>query len=105
MGQTLIDAVLAASDLTLTGALEISGSKLLGRDVGERSGRATGVAITADAATATEGTWQYSTNGGTNWTALPSVSAASAFLLNGTALLRFVPTSDARGADTLQRLC
>jgi 4-hydroxy-tetrahydrodipicolinate reductase len=50
MGQTLIDAVLAARDLTLTGALEISGSALLGRDVGERSGRATGVAITADAA-------------------------------------------------------
>jgi len=52
MGQTLIDAVLAAPDLTLTGALEISGSALLGRDVGERSGRATRVAITADAAAA-----------------------------------------------------
>ena len=50
MGQTLIDAVLAARDLTLTGALEISGSALLGRDVGERSGRATGLTITADAA-------------------------------------------------------
>jgi 4-hydroxy-tetrahydrodipicolinate reductase len=50
MGQTLIDAVLAAPDLTLTGALEISGSALLGRDAGERSGRATGVAITADPA-------------------------------------------------------
>ena len=50
MGQTLIDAVLAAPDLKLTGALEISGSALLGRDVGERSGRATGVAITADPA-------------------------------------------------------
>jgi 4-hydroxy-tetrahydrodipicolinate reductase len=50
MGQTLIDAVLAARDLRLTGALEISGSALLGHDVGERSGRATGVAITADAA-------------------------------------------------------
>lgn len=48
MGQTLIDAVLAAPDLTLTGALEISGSALLGRDVGERSGRVMGVAITAD---------------------------------------------------------
>ena len=48
MGQTLIEAVLAAPDLTLAGALEISGSALLGRDVGERSGRATGVAITAD---------------------------------------------------------
>jgi len=50
MGQTLIDAVLAAPDLTLTGALEISGSALLGRDVGERSGRATGLVITADPA-------------------------------------------------------
>jgi 4-hydroxy-tetrahydrodipicolinate reductase len=50
MGQTLIEAVLAAPDLTLAGALEISGSALLGRDVGERSGRATGVAITADPA-------------------------------------------------------
>ena len=48
MGQALIDAVFAAGDLTLTGALEISGSPLLGRDVGERSGRATGVKIIAD---------------------------------------------------------
>jgi 4-hydroxy-tetrahydrodipicolinate reductase len=50
MGQVLIDAVLAARDLTLAGALEISGSALLGRDAAERSGRATGVRITADAA-------------------------------------------------------
>jgi 4-hydroxy-tetrahydrodipicolinate reductase len=50
MGQTMIDAVLAADDLTLAGALEIAGSALLGHDAGERSGRATGVAITADAA-------------------------------------------------------
>src|SRR5450755_1095488 len=49
MGQTLIDAILAAPDLTLTGALEIPGHALLGRDVGERSGRATGVVVTADA--------------------------------------------------------
>jgi 4-hydroxy-tetrahydrodipicolinate reductase len=49
MGQTLIDAILAAPDLTLTGALEIPGHALLDRDVGERSGRATGVVVTADA--------------------------------------------------------
>jgi len=48
MGQALIEAVLAADDLTLAGALEISGSALLGRDAGERSGRATGVKVTAD---------------------------------------------------------
>jgi 4-hydroxy-tetrahydrodipicolinate reductase len=50
MGQTMIDAVLAADDLTLAGALEIAGSALLGHDAGERCGRATGVAITADVA-------------------------------------------------------
>ena len=50
MGQTLIDAALAAGDLKLTGALEISGSALIGRDMGERSGRTTGVTITADPA-------------------------------------------------------
>ena len=50
MGQVLIDAVLATHDLTLAGALEISGSALLGRDAGERSGGTTGVKITADVA-------------------------------------------------------
>jgi 4-hydroxy-tetrahydrodipicolinate reductase len=50
MGQVLIDAVLAARDLTLAGALEISGSALLGKDAGERTGRATGARITADIA-------------------------------------------------------
>lgn len=55
MGQTLIDAVLAAPDLTLVGALEIPGSALLGRDAGERSGRATGVVITDEAAAGVRG--------------------------------------------------
>jgi 4-hydroxy-tetrahydrodipicolinate reductase len=50
MGQVLIDAVLATHDLTLAGALEISGSELLGHDAGERSGRTTGVKVTADVA-------------------------------------------------------
>jgi 4-hydroxy-tetrahydrodipicolinate reductase len=48
MGQVLIDAILAAPDLSLVGALEIAGSVLVGRDAGERSGRATGVKVTAD---------------------------------------------------------
>jgi 4-hydroxy-tetrahydrodipicolinate reductase len=50
MGQVLIDAVLATHDLRLAGALEISGSELLGHDAGERSGRTTGVKVTADVA-------------------------------------------------------
>ncbi len=52
MGQALIEAVLAAPDLALTGALEIAGSALLGRDVGEHCGRTLGVPVTADIAAA-----------------------------------------------------
>lgn len=52
MGQALIAAILAQSDLTLAAALEIAGSPLLGHDAGEHCGRATGVAIGADVAAA-----------------------------------------------------
>ena len=48
MGQALIEATLAAADLSIAGALEIPDSPLLGRDAGERFSRATGVAISAD---------------------------------------------------------
>lgn len=48
MGQMLIDAVRAADDCTLTGALDIVGSPSLGLDAGAFSGHATGVAITSD---------------------------------------------------------
>ncbi len=48
MGQMLIDAVRAADDCTLTGALDRADSPALGRDAGDFSGHATGVRITAD---------------------------------------------------------
>lgn len=48
MGQMLIDAVRAADDCTLTGALDIAGSAALGLDAGAFSGKATGVLITSD---------------------------------------------------------
>lgn len=48
MGQMLIDAVRAADDCTLAGALDIPGSPSLGLDAGAFSGQATGVLITAD---------------------------------------------------------
>ncbi len=50
MGQMLIDAVLAAPDLQLAGALDIAGSPALGQDAGAFAGRTTGVAITSDLA-------------------------------------------------------
>jgi 4-hydroxy-tetrahydrodipicolinate reductase len=48
MGHMLIDAVRAADDCTLAGALDIVGSPSLGLDAGAFAGPATGVLITSD---------------------------------------------------------
>ncbi len=48
MGRMLIDAVLASTDCTLTGALDVPGSPALGTDAGAHAGRHTGVAVSAD---------------------------------------------------------
>jgi 4-hydroxy-tetrahydrodipicolinate reductase len=48
MGRMLVEAVLAAPDLQLAGALDIAGSPALGQDAGAFAGRSTGVAITSD---------------------------------------------------------
>jgi 4-hydroxy-tetrahydrodipicolinate reductase len=48
MGHMLIEAVLAAPDLQLAGALDVAGSPALGQDAGSFLGKATGVAITDD---------------------------------------------------------
>jgi 4-hydroxy-tetrahydrodipicolinate reductase len=48
MGQALIEAVLADSELALSAALEVAGSPFIGRDAGERCGRATGIVVGSD---------------------------------------------------------
>ena len=48
MGQMLIEAVRAADDCTLTGALDIAASPAIGLDAGAYAGQATGVRITSD---------------------------------------------------------
>jgi 4-hydroxy-tetrahydrodipicolinate reductase len=48
MGRMLIDAVLAAPDLQLSGALEVAGSAALGQDAGSHAGQACGVVITSE---------------------------------------------------------
>jgi len=48
MGRTLVDAVLAADDCRLVGALDVDGNPALGQDAGAFAGRRTGVAITSD---------------------------------------------------------
>jgi 4-hydroxy-tetrahydrodipicolinate reductase len=48
MGRMLIEAVLAAPDCALAGALDIAGNASLGQDAGAFAGRSTGVTITDD---------------------------------------------------------
>jgi 4-hydroxy-tetrahydrodipicolinate reductase len=48
MGQMLVDAVRAADDCMLTGALDIASSPAIGKDAGSFSGQPTGVLITSD---------------------------------------------------------
>nr|CRH05300.1 protein of unknown function [Candidatus Magnetococcus massalia] len=67
----------------------------------------TGIAITrVDDA---NGEWQYSTDGGTNWTGLTTangeaLTTSSAVLLDATHTLRFVPDGDYNGSATLDFL-
>jgi len=55
MGQALIEAALATPDVVLAAALDVAGSPALGRDAGERFGRATGVVVGSDVAAALRG--------------------------------------------------
>ncbi len=48
MGQALVEASLAAPEFALVAALDVAASPALGRDAGERFGRATGVIVGAD---------------------------------------------------------
>ncbi|MBT2323454.1 DUF4347 domain-containing protein [Variovorax paradoxus] len=58
-----------------------------------------GIAIVGNAATAAEGSWQYSTDGGANWVNVPSdASDTDALLLASDAQLRFVPAANYNGA-------
>ena len=65
------------------------------------TGAATGIAVTA--VDNTNGAWQYTTNGGTLWTAFGSPSATTARLLtsNASTLIRFVPNADWNGTATI----
>ncbi|MFO0701137.1 MAG: tandem-95 repeat protein, partial [Nitrospira sp.] len=64
------------------------------------SGAAKGIAITGT--NETNGTWYYTTNGGTTWTAVGSVSNTSALLLadNASTRLYFAPGADYNGTSS-----
>ena len=52
----------------------------------------TGIAVTSNAATAAQGVYQYFSGGA--WHDLPAVSASSAFVLDASTLVRFVPAAN-----------
>ena len=62
-------------------------------------GAVKGIAITG--LSSTDGTWQYSTDGGTTWTAIGPVSNTSALLLDATDKVRFLPDGNDGGTDTI----
>ena len=79
-------------DVTNTGTAV---SALLSGRVTDDAGDPQGIAVTAtDSA---NGTWQYSTDGGTSWTDVGAVSNGSALLLTAAARVRFVPAADFNG--------
>jgi 4-hydroxy-tetrahydrodipicolinate reductase len=55
MGQALIEAILADAGSTLAAAVDVAGSATVGRDAGERFGRATGVIVGTDVEAAAGG--------------------------------------------------
>ena len=59
-----------------------------------------GIAISGYTVDATKGAWQYSTNGGSSWTALGAATTTTALTLNVSDLLRFVPAANYNGAAT-----
>ena len=64
------------------------------------AGLAVGIAVTAVSGTS-DGAWQYSTDGGANWTNVPTVSMSHALLLAASVKLRFVPSKSFSGVVTL----
>lgn len=73
-------------------------STLLGASVTDADGASVpkGIAVTALSGV-TNGTWQFSTNGGTTFAPVGSVSDTSALLLRSTDKLRFVPVANFHG--------
>src|SRR5207253_3134251 len=59
-----------------------------------------GIAISSYTVDASKGAWQYSTDGGTSWTALGAATTTTAITLNASDLLRFVPAANYNGAAT-----
>ena len=85
------NAGMTVSDLLLSGA----GSDPISD---EDTGAAEGIAITS--LTESNGQWEFSIDGGSNWSAVGTVSDSSALLLRSIDLVRFNPNGDNGTAET-----
>jgi phage gp29-like protein len=75
-------------------------ASLLGTSVTDADpGAVQGIALTG--LTAGNGAWQYSLDGGTNWSAIGTVSDSAALLLRDTDMVRFVPNGENATSATL----
>jgi hypothetical protein len=86
----------------------ISVTNLLKDKVTDADGNSIGIAvigINSSSGGVSDGEWDYSTNGGLNWVAIPSVSSSSALLLAPSDLVRFLPAANFFGTTaTIQYL-
>jgi VCBS repeat-containing protein len=81
----------------------ITVAALLGGSVADAdAGALSGIAVTG--AQSSHGNWQYSLDGGATWSDFGNYSPASALLLAGTDLIRFVPDGIDRSIDTFRYL-
>ncbi|MBI5618429.1 MAG: cadherin-like domain-containing protein, partial [Gammaproteobacteria bacterium] len=86
--------VLTATDEDTTSAFTVA--SLLGSDLSDvDTGALAGIAVTALTG---NGTWEFSTNGGTSWGPVGAVAGTNALLLGASDMLRYVP--DAQNGET-----
>lgn len=88
----------AAGDQNPSG---ITVATLLGTSVTDPDGVALqGIAVTSITGT-TDGAWQYSLDGGTNWVTITGVTSAKGLLLRGTDMIRFKPSATFHGPQAI----
>ncbi|GGF37632.1 hypothetical protein GCM10011611_50130 [Aliidongia dinghuensis] len=94
---TSIASLLGQTTINYSDAADTVTTAVSGGSVGTPSA---GIAITGNAATAAQGTYQYSTDNGTTWISIPvsGLSDSNALVIPNSAELRFVPTADYNGA-------
>ena len=71
----------------------------VGNPTGSVANTLAGVAITGNSADSSQGAWQYSTDHGTSWSAIPTtgLSDSNSLVLSSSAELRFVPVTNYNG--------